>query len=141
MPLADNTFNRAKSDLKFIEAGGCRVAALASPTVYAQTLIDGETGLLFSTPAELHSRLLRLVAVPEDGRAMGDAAREYVSRHRMLAQQVQPRIDFYRALWAVRHELTEALYQRVPQLRPAGEFAAAEPALAEVEASEINLFA
>jgi len=47
---------------------------------------------------------------------------------------VQPRIDYYRALWAVRHELTRALYQRVPQLAPASP-------IAEVEASEINLFA
>jgi SAM-dependent methyltransferase len=134
MPLNDSVFNRAKSDLKFIEAGACRVAALASPTVYAQTLIDGETGLLFHTPADLRARLLRLVAVPEDGRALAEAAREYVTRHRMLAQQVQPRIDYYRALWAVRHELTRALYQRVPQLAPAS-------SIAEVEASEINLFA
>ena len=34
MPLEDNGFNRAKSDLKFIEAGACRVAALASDVVY-----------------------------------------------------------------------------------------------------------
>ena len=36
MPLADTPFNRAKSDLKFIEAAACRVAALASSVVYSQ---------------------------------------------------------------------------------------------------------
>ena len=37
MPLADTPFNRAKSDLKFIEAAAARVAALASDVVYAGT--------------------------------------------------------------------------------------------------------
>ena len=31
MPLSDTPFNRAKSDLKFVEAGACGVASLASP--------------------------------------------------------------------------------------------------------------
>ncbi len=37
MPLSDTPFNRAKSDLKFIEAGSCRVAPLASSVVYGDT--------------------------------------------------------------------------------------------------------
>jgi SAM-dependent methyltransferase len=40
MPLGDNGFNRAKSDLKFIEAGACRVAPLASRIVYGETIDD-----------------------------------------------------------------------------------------------------
>ena len=67
MPLADNGFNRAKSDLKFIEAGACRVAALASDVVYGDTIEEGRTGLLFRDAAELQEKLLRLVAMPESG--------------------------------------------------------------------------
>ena len=44
MPLGDTPFNRAKSDLKFIEAAACRVASLASPIVYADSIEDGRTG-------------------------------------------------------------------------------------------------
>ncbi|MBQ7705797.1 MAG: glycosyltransferase, partial [Selenomonadaceae bacterium] len=33
LPLLDNEFNRCKSDLKFIECGGCGAAVLASPVV------------------------------------------------------------------------------------------------------------
>ena len=51
MPLADSSFNRAKSDLKFIEAAACRVAALASRVVYGATVVEGETGLLFADAA------------------------------------------------------------------------------------------
>jgi hypothetical protein len=119
MPLGDTPFNRAKSDLKFIEAGACRVATLASHIVYADSIEDGRTGLLFHTANELRDRLLRLVAMPELARDLGDAARHYVAAERMLAYQVTPRIAWYRSLWARRAELNSALHSRlmdVPQL-------------------------
>ncbi len=119
MPLGDSAFNRAKSDLKFIEAGACRVASLASNIVYAGSIEDGRTGLLFHNADELRDRLLRLVAMPELARGLGDAARHYVATERMLAYQVAPRIAWYRSLWARRAELNNALYARlmdVPQL-------------------------
>lgn len=116
MPLADTEFNRAKSDLKFIEAGAARVAALASPVVYGNVIQDGKTGLIFRGPAELRSSLLRLLAYPEATRRMADAARAYVSSKRMLAYQLDARINWYRSLWARRDELNDALKARVPEL-------------------------
>lgn len=113
MPLADTEFNRAKSDLKFIEAGACRVAALASHVVYGATIEDGRTGLLFADARELHDRLLRLVVMPELARDLADAARDYVAAERMLAYQVADRIAWYRSLWERRDELTAALRARV----------------------------
>jgi SAM-dependent methyltransferase len=113
MPLADTRFNRAKSDLKFIEAGSCRVAALASSVVYGDSIEDGRTGLLFRDPAEFNARLLRLLAMPELAREIGDAARRYVADERMLAYQVAPRIAWYRSLWARREVLGEARRQRM----------------------------
>jgi SAM-dependent methyltransferase len=116
MPLADNPFNRAKSDLKYIEAGACRVAALASDVVYGETVEDGKTGLLFSDPAGLRAALLRLLAYPEAARRIGDAARVYVAEHRMLAYQVAERAAWYRDLWERREALNAALAARVPAL-------------------------
>jgi SAM-dependent methyltransferase len=113
MPLEDTPFNRAKSDLKFIEAAACRVAALASHIVYGDSIEDGRTGLLFHDAGELHGRLLRLVAMPELARGLGDAARHYVAGERMLAYQMAPRIAWYRSLWARRAELSNALYARL----------------------------
>ena len=116
MPLADTEFNRAKSDLKFVEAGAARVAALASPVVYAGVIQDGKTGLIFRDQAELRAALLRLLAYPEATRRMADAAHAYVSARRMLAYQVDARINWYRSLWERRDALNEALKQRVPEL-------------------------
>lgn len=116
MPLADNGFNRAKSDLKFIEAGACRVAALASDVVYGETIEEGRTGLLFRDAAELQAKLMRLVAMPEMARDLGDAARDYVGQQRMLAYQMGPRIAWYRSLWARREVLTAALHERLAKV-------------------------
>jgi SAM-dependent methyltransferase len=116
MPLGDTVFNRAKSDLKFIEAAACRVVSLASPVVYAASIQDQKTGMIFRDPLELRSALLRVLAYPEAARKLADAARDYVKRERMLAYQVQARTDWYRALWSRRDDLNAALAARMPAL-------------------------
>jgi hypothetical protein len=108
MPLGDTVFNRAKSDLKFIEAAACRIAALASAVVYADSIDDGRTGLLFRDPIEFQANLLRLIAMPELARGLGDAARNYVAGERMLAYQMAARTNWYRSLWNRREELERA---------------------------------
>ena len=92
------------------------MAALASPVVYADTVEDGRTGLLFTDADSLRARLLHLIAMPELARALGEAARDYVAQERMLAYQVAARNAWYRSLWARREELTAALHARVPGL-------------------------
>lgn len=116
MPLLDTPFNRCKSDLKFIEAAAHRATALASAIVYENSIEDGATGVLFRSPEELEQRLLRLVANPDITRTIGDAARGYVARERMLAYQIAERTAWYHELWARRAELHAALLARVPEL-------------------------
>jgi glycosyltransferase involved in cell wall biosynthesis len=119
MPLSDTPFNRAKSDLKFIEAAACRVAALASSVVYGNSIEDGRTGLLFRDPMEFHARLLRLLAMPELARDLANAARQYVTDDRMLAYQVAARIAWYRSLWTRRDALDQARQERMLRYRVA----------------------
>ena len=116
MPLDDTPFNRAKSDLKFIEAGACRVASLASCVVYRDSIEHGVTGLIFNDPDEFHRYFLRLTAIPDLALELGNNARRTVSRHRMLADQVVPRIAWYRDLWSRRDALNEALRSRLEGL-------------------------
>ncbi|MDE2516494.1 MAG: methyltransferase domain-containing protein [Rhodospirillales bacterium] len=113
MPLADTPFNRAKSDLKFLEASACRVMSLASRMVYGGSIADGRTGLLFDSAEALRERLLRLVAMPELARQIADAARAHVATSRMLAYQVPERLAWYRALWERRGALTALLMERL----------------------------
>ena len=113
MPLLDTPFNRAKSDLKFIEAGACRVVPLASDVVYAGSIEDGKNGLLFRNGEEMRTRLMRLIVMPEVAYNLASAARAHVANHRMLAYQIAPRIRWYRSLWDRREALTEALAARL----------------------------
>lgn len=113
MPLSDTPFNRTKSDLKFIEAAACRATPLASPIVYADSVEHTRTGLLFASPDELRTQLLRILALPENAKAIANTAREHVARNRMLAYQVAPRIAWYRSLWERRESLFAAQRERV----------------------------
>jgi SAM-dependent methyltransferase len=118
MPLADTVFNRAKSDLKFIEAAACRTVSLASPIVYGTSIQNQKTGLIFNDLAELRAHLLRILAYPEAARRIADAARAYVANNRMLAYQLPPRIAWYTDLWSRRDALTAKLRERMPALFP-----------------------
>ncbi len=116
MPLRDTLFNRCKSDLKFLEAAAHRAVALASPTVYADSIRDGENGLLFTNPQNLHDHLMHLATHREATRAMAETARREVAAHRMLAYQMHARTQWYRSLWSRRETLHAALLARVPSL-------------------------
>ncbi|MBY0431346.1 MAG: glycosyltransferase [Rhodospirillales bacterium] len=118
MPLEDRAFTRMKSDIKFIESAAMGAVALASSTVYAATLKDGETGMLFHSPEEMQAALLRLIDDAPLRRRIAGQAYAYVRDERMLAYQLKARLDWYRGLLERRDELTRRLYERVPQLRP-----------------------
>ena len=118
MPLRDTPFNRAKSDLKFIEAGASRVVSLASPVVYEDSIEDGVTGLIFRSETDLYEKIIRLATTPSLGMSIGNAARRLVAETRMDAYGVADRLRWYRSLLERREELTRALLQRVPGLAP-----------------------
>lgn len=118
LPLRDTPFNRRKSDLKFIECATQGTVVLASPVVYAETLRDGETGVMFPDAASFEDRLDRLLGDAAWRDRIRRAAHAYVRDHRMQAAQTGARLAWYRDLVARRPALTEAIYQRVPDLRP-----------------------
>lgn len=106
-----------KSDIKFLEASARGLATIASPVVYADTIIEGETGLLAASLADWPTALGRLL---DDARLRERLARngwDYVRRERMLAYQTGARRDWLFSLWERREALTAALYERHPELR------------------------
>jgi SAM-dependent methyltransferase len=120
MPLRDNIFNRSKSDLKFVEAASHRVMALASRVVYGNTIVEGQTGAVFSGAEEFHRKLLHYAAEPLLARRIADEARDYVAGHRMLDAQVSRRVRWYRSMWERRDALGLAALDRVPDPAPVG---------------------
>ena len=118
LPLNDTEFNRAKSDLKFIEAAGHGAVALASPTVYAETMRDGETGLIFRSPKEFAQKLDLLIKRADLRRTLAENAYRYVAEHRLLAQHLDDYIAAYREMFARREELERERLRRVEKFFP-----------------------
>jgi len=116
MPLADTEFARCKSDLKFLDAAMTGAVALASPTVYAATIRDGETGVLFDSPEALESRLIALIDDDARRQAISRAAYAHVRDARMLAYHVEARARWYRMLLSERARLDRELREREPRL-------------------------
>ena len=117
LPLSDTLFNRSKSDLKFIESAGHGAAVLASPTVYRDTVRDGETGFLYRDPREFAERLALLVENRQTRQKLAAAAYRYVKENRLLSQHYEERLAAYRDLFARRAELDRALDARLEKLR------------------------
>lgn len=120
LPLNDTEFNRAKSDLKFIEAAGHGAAVLASPTVYAATVRDGGTGMIYRSPKEFAEKLDLLIRRADLRRTLAENAYRYVAEHRLLEQHLDERIAAYREMFARREELERARLRRVENIFPQG---------------------
>lgn len=116
MPLLDTPFNRKKSDLKFLEAAARGCVAVASTTVYSSVIKDQATGCLFDSPEDLYEILRTLILDPAKRRKIGAQARAWVGQNRLQSMQIQAREAWYRDLCARRGQLTDQIYQRVPEL-------------------------
>lgn len=80
-PAATGGFHRAKSDLRWLEAGALGIPIVADPFVYG-AITDGVDGLLARTPAEVRAKLGALVADSSLRMVIGENARSYVRRER-----------------------------------------------------------
>lgn len=115
LPLADTPFNRAKSDLKFIESAAQGAVCLASPVVYGQSIRSDETGVIFNSPEELTTQLIDLVRNHQRRERIRQAAYEDVARNRLLSQHIHKRHEWYCSLLDRRAELHAALKARRPE--------------------------
>jgi glycosyltransferase involved in cell wall biosynthesis len=112
-PLADLAWRDTKSDAKYLDAARCGVVTIASPTVYAQTIVQGETGFLAHTLEDWPARLLELFRDPQLMARIGRAAWADVRENWMFAAQVPARRAWYLDLWRRRAELEAARQARL----------------------------
>ncbi len=116
LPLNPTRFNACKSDLKYIESAAHGTVALASPTVYGATLLDGETGLLFDSPEEFETKLNLLLDDHVLRLRLAANAYRYVAQHRLLSQHFRERYNWYCAMLDRLPELNRDLQARVPEM-------------------------
>ena len=118
LPLQDNKFNRAKSDLKFLECASCGTAVLASPVAYSDVIKDGENGLIFYDIKEFAQKLELLIENRDKRRELATAAYEYVKHNRLMSQHYEERLDWYKELFAKLPELTAEAQERIDKESP-----------------------
>ena len=86
-PLVDSIFNRAKSEIKWIEAALVKVPTVASKIgAFSDAIIDGETGLL-ATDDEWFDKLEALVLSTELRQEIADAAYQDVLENCTLSKK------------------------------------------------------
>jgi glycosyltransferase involved in cell wall biosynthesis len=122
LPLSDTPSNWLKSDVRFLDAASQGLAVLASPTVYGDTINDGETGLIYHSPEDFTAKLRELISDAALRDRLGRSAYAWVGAHRLLKHQVRDRIRWY---YDMRHQLPQLnadLRDRAPELfSPASE--------------------
>lgn len=98
-PLANTRFNRCKSAIKWYEAAALKIPTLASNCgPYKEEIVDGETGLLFSSAQEFVDKLEHLVKDADYRKRIGQNAYDWVREHRDAMKTVIPLAEFYRSL-------------------------------------------
>ena len=86
-PLVDSIFNRAKSEIKWIEAALVKVPTVASKIgAFSNAIVDGETGLL-ATDDQWFEKLEDLVLYPELRQKIADAAYRAVLENCTLSKK------------------------------------------------------
>ncbi|MBA2586028.1 MAG: glycosyltransferase family 4 protein [Chthoniobacterales bacterium] len=80
-----NVFCRAKSEIKFVEAGALGIPVVASDIdPFRHAVTDGEDGLLASDERDWAGALSQLIERPEERRRIGEGARAKVLKHYTL---------------------------------------------------------
>lgn len=115
LPLADNAFDRAKTDLKYIECAEAGAAVLASHVVYGDTVKPGKTGFVYRNAEEFKRHLETLIVETSNRAKIARQAHRYVSEQRALANHVRHQYDWYRSLVERHGALEQARRQRVGQ--------------------------
>ena len=83
-PLRPTIFNQSRSAIKFYESSACwkPAATLAQATAAYTEIIEGETGLLFTTPEEFETKLGGLIEDATLRKRLASNAKDWIKTHR-----------------------------------------------------------
>jgi len=84
--LPDDTWSRGKCGLRVLQYMAAGLPVVANPVgIHRQMVVEGETGLLASTPRQWSEAIARLAADPTLRRRLGEAGRRLVETHYSVA--------------------------------------------------------
>ncbi len=85
-PLERNAFTLGKSDVKVLEYGMSGAAVVCSDTIYGQTIIHGETGLIGNSPMEIARHTHTLIQNPRLRAELVQNLQQYIKENRLISQ-------------------------------------------------------
>jgi len=89
IPLADNEFNRCKTDIKWVEYSTLGIPAVISDVpVYYEAKSRGLGVMVSNDPAAWYNAIVDLIENPEKRYSIGQAAREYILKNRIIEKHV-----------------------------------------------------
>ena len=106
-PAGRSNFFKAKSDLRWLEAGALGIPVVADPEVYPE-IVDGVTGLHAEDLESVERHLLALVDDAALRRRIGEAARDHVHTQRSMTVMARQWAEAIPALAAAAHERSAA---------------------------------
>lgn len=100
IPRRENHFNKAKSNLKFLEAGMLEIPVIAQsfPDAPYEKDIDGTNGILVKTQEEWANAVEELITNKKKRRALGKAAHKYVVANYNIADHAHLWEEAYQTL-------------------------------------------
>lgn len=101
-PLTNNIFNACKSGIKWYESviGETPEATLAAKTPPYSEIVEGETGLLYSTPEEFVQKLSTLIEDASLRKRLGENAQKWVMENRTPKATIPGLFSFYEEIRA-----------------------------------------
>lgn len=94
-PLTTTTFNRAKSENKWVEAALVKVPTVASDIgAFHEMVENGKTGILCQNQQQWEEALQALIEQPAYRKVLGEAAYAYCSAHCVTAHTGKALLDF-----------------------------------------------
>ena len=102
IPRGESDFNKAKSNIKFLEAGMCEIPVIAqsfstNDSPYDND-INGENGILIKDNSKWMEETVRLIENKEIRREMGRKAKEYVLANYDIKDHAHKWVDAYNKL-------------------------------------------
>lgn len=94
-PAVDNLFNRAKSNLRYLEYAVYKTAVIASPTECYSCIEDGVTGLHARESEDWFEAIDRLIQNPKFRKKLGDAAYKDVVKNYDMKKNVHLWLECY----------------------------------------------
>lgn len=94
-PLLPTTYNRCRSDSKFLEYAAHRVLAVCSDLEPYASVGKRDLARLFRSPDELETVLDELLAAPQVARSMIERAARFIDEERLERPNAPGRLGFY----------------------------------------------